>query len=149
MVPGSVALLSLLLALSAPKPATADDLAWLSGHWVQESPGVWVEEFWTPPRGGTLFAIGRTGDGESLSGFEYLRIAPGPDGRLVLFASPGAGPAVAFNLVEADGSGLRFENPNHDFPQRIVYRRDGDRLEAVISDLSGGREVRFAYQRRP
>jgi hypothetical protein len=44
-----------------------------------------------------------------------------------------------------------FENPGHDFPQRLIYRRDGDRLTARIEGQAGGRTrtVEWAYRAAP
>jgi hypothetical protein len=33
---------------------------------------------------------------------------------------------------------VRFENPSHDFPQRIEYRRDGNVLRAEASGIDKG-----------
>lgn len=41
-----------------------------------------------------------------------------------------------------------FENPAHDFPQRIVYRRTGDSMVATISALNGSNAMSWTYMRR-
>jgi hypothetical protein len=39
-----------------------------------------------------------------------------------------------------------FENPQHDFPQRIIYKRDGaDGLKARIEGESKGKPKAFDY----
>ena len=45
----------------------------------------------------------------------------------------------------------RFENLEHDFPQRIIYRRDGDSLTGRIEGVSMGKEraVDFPLKRVP
>jgi hypothetical protein len=42
-----------------------------------------------------------------------------------------------------------FENPAHDFPQRVGYKRDGDSLLAWIEGAVNGksRRVEFPYRR--
>ena len=42
-----------------------------------------------------------------------------------------------------------FENPKHDFPQRIRYRLKGDTLHARIEGTINGKEraIDFPYQR--
>ena len=37
----------------------------------------------------------------------------------------------------------RFENPDHDYPQIIVYERNGDELNAYIDLMDGGQKVSF------
>ena len=57
-------------------------------------------------------------------------------------------PPVGFRLVASDGTSATFENPAHDFPQRIQYRRDGDRLVATISARDGSNAMSWTYRRR-
>ena len=64
--------------------------------------------------------------------FEFLRIAE-IDGVPTYHAQPGGRAPTAFKRSDGGAQWVRFENPAHDFPQRIEYRRDGDLLNAVIS----------------
>jgi hypothetical protein len=42
---------------------------------------------------------------------------------------------IAFRLVKAEGNRFVFENPNHDFPKRIVYELvTADSLHAFVDD---------------
>jgi hypothetical protein len=41
-----------------------------------------------------------------------------------------------------------FENPHHDFPQRIVYRREGKALIATVSLNDGSNAMSWRYRRR-
>lgn len=121
-------------------PSTPD-LSWLQGNWVQRMADGSVEERWVGPVGQTLVAVNLTSHG-GRARFEYLRIAPGNDGILTYFAQPGGNaPAVEFKLAEAGRERLTFENPAHDFPRRIIYWRDGDRLRARIEGSIEGREA--------
>ena len=44
-----------------------------------------------------------------------------------------------------------FENPNHDFPQKIIYQQDGDDgLKVTIEgpgEAEGSRQVEFLFRR--
>lgn len=51
---------------------------------------------------------------------------------LAFVAQPGGRPATAFALKSIDASSVVFENLQHDFPQRIMYRRAGGRLCARV-----------------
>jgi hypothetical protein len=53
--------------------------------------------------------------------FEFLRIEATPNG-IVYLASPRGAPATPFRLVLSGGNRAVFENREHDFPTRIVYR---------------------------
>jgi hypothetical protein len=138
----------LLRAEGAPAQPDAESLAWLGGCWQLESAGRRVREQWMPPDGGTLFGMSRTvKDGKVLE-FEYVRIEP-RDGRLHYVAKPSGQPEAAFALVEAGPDHATFENPAHDFPHRIGYRRQADSLLAWIEGTRDGsvRRVEFPYKR--
>ena len=65
------------LLVAARPPATVDDLGWLAGDWASEAGGRWTEESWTAPRGGVMLGVSRSGRGEVLRDYEFIRIAPG------------------------------------------------------------------------
>jgi hypothetical protein len=138
-------LLAAILALQAP--ATVADLGWLGGQWETAHEGRWTEESWSSPRGGLLLGYSRSGRGEAVREFEHLRIQAGDDGVPVYWASPGGRSAVGFRLRSAGAAEVVFENPGHDFPQRIRYRRDGDALVATISAIDGSNAMSWTYRR--
>ena len=104
-------------------------LSWLAGCWHGEG----GEECWLAPRGGTMIAINRGPDrADRPPSFELLRVVESGDG-LVLLAQPGGrSPATPFRATEVGDARVVFENPEHDFPQRITYRLDGDTLRARV-----------------
>lgn len=54
-------------------------------------------------------------------------------------ASPkGRQPATPFKMIEMAANKVVFENPEHDFPQRIIYEREGDTLTARIEGTQNG-----------
>jgi hypothetical protein len=82
--------------------------------------------------------------------FEFLRIAETPEGYSY-FASPGGKPPVEFKLKEAGERRVVFENAVHDFPQRVLYWREGEqlvaRVEGTIKGKERGEEWRFTRAR--
>jgi len=139
--------LALLLMGQAP-PTRVGDLAWMSGRWLTSDGGRWTEEVWAGPRGGTMMGFSWTGEGSNISEYEYLRVQSGEDDEIVYLAQPGGGPGVGFHLVQADGASATFENPAHDYPQRIRYARDGDVMVATISKLDGANALSWTYRRQ-
>jgi hypothetical protein len=135
-----------MLALQAP--AAVSDLGWMAGHWTSEADGRWTEESWTAPRGGLMLGHSRSGRGDAAREFEFLRIQAGEDGAPAYFAQPGGRAPVAFRLVAHDGTSATFENPAHDFPQRIHYVREGDAMTATISALDGSNAMSWRFRRR-
>lgn len=149
MGPRWTAFASFALVAAAPADVAIDDLAWMSGRWESVSGERWIEEIWSAPRGGTMFAISRTGSGDSLVEYEFIRLQRGEDGLLAFLASPGGRPAVPFRLIESGARSAIFANPGHDYPQRIRYERDGDILRATISAADGSEARSWTFQRRP
>lgn len=135
-------------ALAAPIDPAASFLAWMSGSWITESSGAWTEERWSLPRAGVLLGTSLSGRGNRAESFDFLRIAAGEDGKISYWGSPQGAPPVAFALVRATRNELVFENPSHDFPTRIVYRRDGKVMTATISGPGGKGAQSWRYRRR-
>nr|WP_310525246.1 DUF6265 family protein [Polymorphobacter sp.] len=135
-----------LLTAATPVPPTALD--WLAGQWVEDKGDRWTEESWLPARGGLLIGVNRSGRGTGPADFEYMRIAAGADGVLRYFGGPAGAVPVAFRLTAADGRSVLFENPAHDFPTIVRYRRDGERLHAEVSGPGGANAQRWTFERR-
>ncbi len=135
-------------------PATAQelvDIAWLAGSWVERKDGTVTEETWLPPGGGMMIAVNRTVAPGKRTTFELLRIES-RDGRPVYVASPGGQSPTEFKSIEATATRVVFENPAHDFPQRILYwREDSDilfaRIEGKIQGKERARQWRFERMR--
>lgn len=143
-----LALVSCLVFSVSATPALADeaDFSWLAGHWRAEDGGRISEEVWMAPQGGLMAGMARTiHDGRAVS-FEFAYITTGEDAAY--FAQPGGRPPVRFDLVTQEGESAVFENPEHDFPQRIAYARDGDTLTATISTMDRTREFSWSWTRR-
>lgn len=138
-----------LMGQAAPPPADIAELGWMAGRWEAAGQGGrWTEESWTAPRGGLMLGVSRSGAGAQAREFEFLRIQAGGDGALAYHAQPGGRPPIAFRLVAHDGMSATFENSAHDFPQRIRYVRDGNRMTATISAIDGTNAMSWSYRRQ-
>lgn len=121
-------------------PLNADaigQLGWLSGCWAAVGGEAGSGEQWMAPAGGTLLGMSRTVKNGKTTAWEFVQIRE-VDGQLAYVAKPHSQPEATFKLVSLEGSGAVFENPRHDFPQRIIYKREGDRLEARIEGTVNG-----------
>jgi len=143
-----LAIVSPLLLAAASPAASVADLGWLAGDWVSEADGRWTEESWASPRGAMMIGYSRSGRGEALREFEFLRIAAGEGGALAYLAQPQGRAPVAFPLTKHDATSATFENAAHDYPQRIAYARSGDTLTATISKIDGSKARSWTYRRR-
>jgi len=149
----SLAVLASLCAASAtaptrpaPREGEWPDLEWLAGPWESRSGDAVVEEHWTPLAGGTMFGVNRTIQGGRTVAFEFLRLEERPDG-IVYVAHPGArSPGTEFVLTYHDEHEVVFENPAHDFPTVIRYRRDADgSMTATVGGGETGEESALAF----
>jgi hypothetical protein len=113
------------------------ELDWLAGNWISCRGDSYVEERWLGPSRGILVGAMLT-HGTRRTSFEYARIAPSADGTYVFHAQPAGRPQVEFRLVPAAAGHLVFENRAHDFPQRIIYWREGEALHARVEGLVRG-----------
>ena len=143
-----------LLFVSIFPAAVADDAAlleWLAGCWERRSADGVYEEQWMAPLAGEMFGVSRTVMKGKLSGFEFLRISLDTESGDVRYTAMPSGQATTvFTLVSlVAGQRLVFENPAHDFPQRIIYSINGDELLARIEGERNGktRGVDFRMQR--
>ena len=133
---------------AAQKPAGIERAAWLQGCWELVSPTRTVEEFWMTAKGGSMIGVSRTiRDGKAT---EYEMVVLREEGeRLAYEAHPSGQTPATFLSTRISGSELVFENPGHDFPQEVGYRREGDGLVAWIRGTQNGndRRIEFPYKR--
>lgn len=135
--------------IQSPAPMTdAADLSWLAGYWLDCSGGREASETWSDPRHGLIVGHAVTVRG-GRSGFEAAHIGPLPGGGLAYFASPSGAPATAFPLIESGPGRVTFANPENDFPHRIIYERQADRLTARIegADDDPARSAEWTFNR--
>lgn len=139
-----------LLGAGEPPRGSLERLSWLSGCWASLDGERGSEEIWTSPAGGTLFGISRTVREGRTVAWELLQIRQEPDGDIVLVARPSNQPEASFRLIDQDAFRVVFENPDHDFPQRVLYTRDAEgRLIGRIEGVSRGRERAVDFPMNP
>ena len=140
-------ILFLLLAETAAAPAMPMP-AFLSGCWEQRSAeDRWTEECWTDTRGGLMIGSGRTGKGDNVGHWEWMRIERSADGVLTFYGSPKGVPAVGFKAIEGDAKSITFVNARHDYPQRVRYVATDTGLDAEVSRADGSNPNRWNYRR--
>ena len=143
----TLAALLLLTNFSLQTPTLAD-LSWISGDW-QTAPGGrrQIEEHWTAVAGGSMMGVSRTVAGEKTVEFEYLRIEQRADGIYYVAHPKARCPGTDFKLTSASASEAIFENPQHDFPKRIIYRKTADGLTASIDAGEGSKGMSFVFKK--
>jgi len=129
------------LALAASEPAS---LHWLKGYWLSCENGGQTAEVWIGGEDGALVGVN-----QSRQSFEFMRISATESGGYAFAAMPGGAPATVFVSVEAASQRIVFEDPGHDFPQRVIYQRRGKWLSGRIEGEtdSGPQAMEWRFRR--
>jgi hypothetical protein len=145
-------LLAIVLApmSSAGQKSGVEQVEWLSGCWASDDGKERIEEVWMKPAGQSMIGMSRTVAGGKTVSAEHAQIRE-HNGRVayIVSISMGAKPVV-FTLAKASENEAVFENPTHDFPQRIIYRRES--AEALFARIEGpekgvNKAIDFRYKR--
>ena len=129
---------------------TINDLSWLAGCWEMSARGRQVNEQWMKPAGGVMLGMARTVAQGKVTEFEFTRIREDKDGALYYVANPSAQAEASFKLIKLESKEAVFENLQHDFPQRVIYRLQPDgslfaRVEATVKGQTRG--IDYPYKR--
>ena len=112
-------------------------VAWLAGCWSLENSEPGTVEVWMKPAGGVMLGMSRTIRKGVASAHEFMQIRSEAS-SLVFIAQPSNQARTTFAASRMSDREVVFENLNHDFPQRIIYRWDGK--AALRARIEGMRE---------
>ena len=138
-----VAALALACAGAAPKaglPRTQgsagglEQVRWLAGCWEMQRGARSTIEMWMAPAGGLMLGASRTVTDGKVVEFERMQLAE-RGGGLVYTALPSGQSEATFTSAAVSEEGFTVENLQHDFPQRIIYRRAG--ADSLIARIEG------------
>ncbi len=130
-----------------PQPSQIDQVNWILGTWVNPNNNESRQAFeiWKKVSDTKFEGIGYTLKNGDTTFVERLEILE-KDGDLFYIADVADNKApVFFKFTTITDTLFICENPIHDFPKEIAYRRDGNNLYAHISD--GRRKVDFSFKR--
>lgn len=134
----AMALLLLSASGSAARAADISRLAWLGGCWKGEAAEPGSGEHWLPLAGGTLLGVSRTVKQGKTVEFEFMQIRTLAEGQLAFIAMPSGQRTTAFPLLRLSENEAVFENPRHDYPQRVIYRLDSP--TSLVARIEGMRK---------
>lgn len=129
-------------AATAAAPAAAadctalDSLRWLLGDWIAEGNKTSFHESWRELDGQTFAGAGieRAKPDGAVKGAEDLRLVEMGDRVFYVSKVTHNELPIAFRLTSCADGAFVFENPAHDFPRRLEYRRGDDTLTVRVSD---------------
>jgi hypothetical protein len=135
-------------ALAQEQKPTIADFAWLAGCWDGSGGNRESLEQWMKPSGGTMLGMSRTVAGGKTVAYEFLQLRE-QDGDIFYVAKPSGQAEASFKLIKFANQEAVFENPQHDFPQRIMYRLEKDgSLAAAIEGTSKGKLKKIDFPMR-
>lgn len=139
---------SMASAQSGPYAKLHQKAGWLIGKWGFTAPEGSLTETWTLKNdstyaGETCFVIGK----DTVFSEKLTVEQRGTDIHYVtLMKDQNEGKPVAFKLTSANKKELVFENPAHDFPQKITYTKTGT---GVVAEISGNQKGKPASEKFP
>ncbi|MES2130058.1 MAG: DUF6265 family protein [Pseudomonadota bacterium] len=145
-----------IVLVGAAATACADPVApfsWMQGCWrATDDAEAGSGEQWMSAAGGTVIGMSRTVRKGKTVAWEFLQIREVEPGKLAYIAMSSGRAPTTFALLRQDGKEFVFENLAHDFPQRIIYRRDGEqklfaRIEGSVQGKAKG--IDFPMTRIP
>lgn len=129
------------VAVAQETKPTIQSLAFISGCWEtnDKAKRSLLSEQWMKPAGGMMLGVGRTVENGKTVDFEFMRIEQ-RDADIFFIAKPKANESeTLFKLVKLAKTEVAFENPDHDFPQRVIYKRSGSKLTGRIEGNNKGK----------
>ena len=134
-----ILLTSLLAFTYAAEPASLANLSFMTGCWEVKDGPMLTEEQWSKPAGDTMLGLSRTlKEGKTVFS-EFMRIEKTPDGYAYRARILPGQPGTLFKMIRSSDAEVVFENPTHDFPQRILYRKVEGGLFARIEGVDKGK----------
>jgi hypothetical protein len=148
LLPLAIVLLTAVAHAQAPaaKP-TLQDFAWLAGHWRIEQADRIIDEHWMVPAGNLMMGMARNVQAGKVREYEFTLLRQEPNGDILYVASPAKQSEATFKLTSLRDGEAVFENPEHDFPKKIVYARqaDGSLLAWIEGPGRDGKPRRVEY----
>ena len=125
-------------------------LDWMEGSWrrTNADKGYSGYERWTKLSGTEWQGFGLTLHGKDTSTVEKLKMII-KNKHLYYIADVAGNPEpVWYRLTEINENGFACENLEYDFPKKIEYKRQGNKIKATISGNGRAIEYVFKKQRR-
>ena len=124
-----------------PQTATIESFAGMAGCWERDSKGSLISEMWMKPAGSSIFGMGRTVKGGKTVDFEMMRIEQRADGIYFVARPKANAEETPFKLKSSSAGDFVFENLQHDFPQRVIYKANGNSLTGRIEGTQNGKSM--------
>ena len=114
-----------------------EKMSWLSGRWEKESNGMKIIETWQRENGIGFLVQGYMLENADTVFTEFIKVTlkQGTIIYAVTLPDQNGTEPVTFKLTENTGQKVVFENPEHDYPQKITYQKH--RADSMLVQLEG------------
>jgi len=121
-------------------------LEWLRGKWnrTNAKPGESGYEVWSAAKNNGMFGKGVTLKGEEPVFIEELELSIKGEDIYYMVRVPDEVAPIPFKLTSISKDAFTCENPEHDFPKKIAYTRNGKKAKAVIS--GDGKSIDYDFE---
>ncbi|MES2411479.1 MAG: DUF6265 family protein [Bacteroidota bacterium] len=125
-----------------------EKMNWLIGNWEQKLPDGILKETWTKQNDSTFSGDSYFINTKDTVHFESIKLVQKAEELTYNATVVGQNEdePVAFNLTSDVNNTFTFENPAHDYPRKITYKKvASDRLIATISGKQQGKHTQESY----
>jgi hypothetical protein len=135
---------------AAAKENKLEKLNWVLGTWVMETPDGTFTEYWEQTNDSVYTGHGLlvSAKGDTLFS-EHIKLEQSGDKIYYkpVISGQNDGKETVFTEQTLADNEVVFENPTHDFPQRIIYKKTSDStLYARIEGKKDGKNMQEEYQ---
>ena len=126
---------------------STENFDWLLGNWKRnfEEKGKETFEIWTKNSNSEYSGIGFTMQNKDTLKQEKIRLIKS-NGKWVLEVQPQGEPVpIVFNMTRYNNKMFICENKELDFPKRIKYWKNGDKINALVS--GNEMDIPFEFER--
>lgn len=136
------------LAEKVKKASLLNKAEWVVGAWQQTTAKGYTVEVWTKLSDTDLAGVSYMVHGEDTLTAETIRLVQRDTALyyIPMVKDQNDGKAIPFRLASITDKEMVFENPTHDFPQKITYKRiTKDSLYAEISGPMNGMQQALPF----
>src|SRR5258708_18036689 len=112
-------------AASQEQKFTLANNAWMAGCWQPNDEPDSIEQ-WMKPVDNMRMGMSRTVVNGKVVAYEFMQIRQKPDGGIYFIVKLPGKPEEIVKAVKNTPTETIFEDVNHPFPQRIIYRQQSD-----------------------
>lgn len=141
-----VFLIAVLLSCKSNQTKSAQNFDWLVGSWVRtnDAEGKTTFEHWVKKSDSEYIGLGFTMQKSDTVWQENVRLAKAAEGWSFDVTQKGGTIPTQFRLILIEKDRFVCENQENEFPKKIGYQKNGDKLHAWIS----GNDTQILYDFR-